>query len=101
MLVTFTTSSKVKACTPGLMAVDTKVNGRTTKCMDKVSSHGLMAGDSKAHITMTRSMVMASSRGLMVGCLKVCGGMASMMELGNTSVHEVRLNMENGRMECI
>jgi hypothetical protein len=67
--------SKAMATIFGPMEGNTKVYGRTTKCMEKASSHGLMAESMKANIYLIKKKVEESSHGPMDDHIKVSGKM--------------------------
>ena len=62
-----------KVCTLGLMEESMRVNGGTTKCMERVHLSGEMVDNTLENITMTRNKVMVSSFGLMVDAIEVSG----------------------------
>jgi len=57
----------VREFTHGLMVVNMKVNGATTKCMAGAPLFGKMAGSMSVSILMIRNKAMVSSFGLTVG----------------------------------
>jgi hypothetical protein len=58
----------------------TRVHGRTTTCMGKVSTHGVTAGGTMESITWTRSTDMGYITGQMGEDMKDIGEMESNME---------------------
>lgn len=71
------TTSKAKEFMNGLTAECMRVNGKTTKCMEKESLLGEMEGDMKVTILMIRKKVLACLNGLMVENTLASGEMAS------------------------
>ena len=63
----------------GVMVEDTKVNGKITKCTEKVHSHGQMEGSMLENILMIKSKVMGNSFGLMADHIRETGIMESNM----------------------
>ena len=62
-----------KEFTPGKTKGGMKVNGESTKCMERVLLHGKMEGNMSANTMKTKREVMASSCGQMDDPIEVSG----------------------------
>lgn len=74
-----TTTLKVTEDTLGLTVVNTRVFGRTTRCMAEVLSFGQTVGNMRGSIRMRRNKVMGSLAGRMVEPIRVNGVMENKM----------------------
>jgi hypothetical protein len=78
-----TTRGTGRASTHGLMALNTRVNGLTTRGTGRASTHGLMARNTRVNGLTTRRTGRASTHGLMAlntrvnGLTTICTGRAS------------------------
>lgn len=68
-----------KESTLGVMGEDTKVNGKTIRCMEKGLSLGQMEGNMWESTLMIRNKVMVNSFGLMADLTRETGTMGSSM----------------------
>ena len=81
-LVTFLiTTSTALDYTHGQTAVNTTVNGLTTRCMVEEYSPGLMVDDTKENTSMIKSKEMVCSLGQTVENMRVNGTTVNNMEL--------------------
>ena len=88
-----------KEFTHGQMVVSMRVNGETTKCMEKAHSPGLMAESTLASMLMIKNKATVNSFGQMVDVIREIGKVANNTERGYMSPVKVMKSTVNGKTE--